>query len=125
MAVAVVAQPFRLSSALRGMSGAGPPPPAWQPIQEAVPAPPAPPAPRPPERYCGWCSGRLAPGESLALALNGELCYLLALARQHAWRARLTPNERAVLLEQTRHLVAVLAALAGLADELVRDAAQG
>ena len=54
-----------------------------------------------------------------------ELCYLLALARQHAWRARLTPNERAVLLEQTRHLVAVLAALAGLADELVRDAAQG
>ncbi|CAK0798723.1 unnamed protein product, partial [Prorocentrum cordatum] len=61
---------------------------------------------------------------SLALALNGqlwevcELCYLLALARQHAWRAQLTSGERAVLLEQARHLTALLAALAGLADEM-------
>ncbi|CAK0832761.1 unnamed protein product [Prorocentrum cordatum] len=84
-------------SALLGMSdsGSGPPPPAWEPIQQA----------------------------SLALALNGqlwevrELCYLLALARQHAWRALLTPGERAVLLEQARHLTARLATLAGLADE--------
>ncbi|CAK0793447.1 unnamed protein product [Prorocentrum cordatum] len=113
--------------------GSGPPPPAWEPIQEAVASPPGPPPgwpPRPPGRYCGWCSGRLSPNESLALALNGqlwevcELCYLLALARQHAWRARLTPGERAVLLEQARHLTALLAALASLADEVVRDAAQ-
>eukprot|EP00959_Pyramimonas_sp_CCMP1952_P034931 731516-Pyramimonas_sp.AAC.1 len=84
--------------------GSGPPPPAWEPIQEAVAPPPGPPPgwpPRSPGRYCGWCSGRLGPNESLALALNGqlwevcELCYLLALARQHAWRARLTPGERA------------------------------
>ena len=131
MAVAIVAQPFRLFSALRGMSGAGPPPPTWQPIQEAAPAPPAPPPPPAPVRFCGWCAGRLAQGESLALALNGELwevcelCYLLSLARQHAWRAHLSPGERATLLEQTRHLTALLAAFAGLADELVRDAAQG
>ncbi|CAK0845909.1 unnamed protein product, partial [Prorocentrum cordatum] len=98
--------------------GSGPPPPAWEPIQEAVASPPGPPPgwpPRPPGRYCGWCSGQLGPNESLALALNGqlwevcELCYLLALARQHAWRARLTPGERAVLLEQARHLTALLA----------------
>ncbi|CAK0849798.1 unnamed protein product [Prorocentrum cordatum] len=106
--------------------GSGPPPPAWEPIQEAVASPPGPPPgwpPRPPGRYCGWCSGRLGPSESLALALNGqlwevcELCYLLALARQRAWRARLAPGERAVLLEQARHLAVLLAALAGLADE--------
>ncbi|CAK0807057.1 unnamed protein product, partial [Prorocentrum cordatum] len=60
---------------------------------------------------------------SLALALNGqlwevcELCYILALARQHARRAQLTPGERALLLEQAPHLTALLAALAGLADE--------
>ncbi|CAK0846251.1 unnamed protein product, partial [Prorocentrum cordatum] len=60
---------------------------------------------------------------SLALALNGQLwevCdlgYLLALARQQAGRAQLTPGERAMLLEHARHLTALLAALAGLADK--------
>ncbi|CAK0908265.1 unnamed protein product [Prorocentrum cordatum] len=67
--------------------GSGPPPPAWEPIQEVC-----------------------------------ELCYLLALARQHAWRARLTPGERALLLVHARHLTALLAALAGLADEVVQGA---
>ena len=73
-------------------------------------------------RYCGWCSGRLAPGESLALSQAGaltevcELCYLLALCRQHAYRAHFSPGERAVILDQVRHLAAVLAAFAGLAD---------
>ncbi|CAK0838651.1 unnamed protein product [Prorocentrum cordatum] len=44
-------------------------------------------------RVCGWCGGRLAPGESLAMAEAGgllevrELCYLLALARRAAREA--------------------------------------
>ena len=85
-----------------------------------------------PARVCGWCAGRLSPGESLALADAGqlyevcELCYLLALARQSAWKARLNPGERAALLDQARLLAAQLAALAALAGPPARrDASQG
>ncbi|CAK0904139.1 unnamed protein product [Prorocentrum cordatum] len=78
-------------------------------------------------RICCWCEGRLAPGESLALAEAGgllEVCalyYLLAFARQAAREARLAPRERALLLEQARHPGAQLAALATLEP----DASQG
>ena len=73
-------------------------------------------------RYCGWRGGRLAVGESLALTRDDELpetcdlCYLLAHARQSARAARLSPEERAALLEPARHVAATLQALAGLPD---------
>ncbi|CAK0900956.1 unnamed protein product [Prorocentrum cordatum] len=95
--------------------------PAWGTPNRPATSPPPPPDP-PPRRYRSWCGGRLGDAESLALAHEGqllevcELCHLLALARQRAWQARLTPRERSVLLEQARYLTAVLAALAGLFD---------
>ncbi|CAK0851484.1 unnamed protein product, partial [Prorocentrum cordatum] len=77
--------------------------------------------PRPsPVRYCGWCAGPLGRGESLALAEGGsllevcELCYIIGLIRQAAWRARLSVEERAALLDSARLLGALLSALAGL-----------
>ncbi|CAK0795565.1 unnamed protein product [Prorocentrum cordatum] len=77
--------------------------------------------PRPsPVRYCGWCAGPLGRGESLALAEGGsllevcELCYIIGLIRQAAWRARLSVEERAPLLDSARLLGALLSALAGL-----------
>ncbi|CAK0838916.1 unnamed protein product [Prorocentrum cordatum] len=77
--------------------------------------------PRPsPVRYCGWCAGPLGRGVSLALAEGGsllevcELCYIIGLIRQAAWRARLSVEERAALLDSARLLGALLSALAGL-----------
>ncbi|CAK0847024.1 unnamed protein product, partial [Prorocentrum cordatum] len=77
--------------------------------------------PRPsPVQYCGWCAGPLGRGESLALAEGGsllevcELCYIIGLIRQAAWRARLSVEERAALLDSARLLGALLSALAGL-----------
>ncbi|CAK0820073.1 unnamed protein product, partial [Prorocentrum cordatum] len=73
-----------------------------------------------PVRYCGWCAGPLGRGESLALAEGGsllevcELCYIIGLIRQAAWRARLSVEERAALLDSARLLGALLSALAGL-----------
>ncbi|CAK0905384.1 unnamed protein product, partial [Prorocentrum cordatum] len=73
-------------------------------------------------RRCSWCLGRLGPHESLALATGGlpaencELCYLLTLATHHAFRARLTPGERAAVTGRARELTALVAALAWLAD---------
>ena len=85
----------------------------------------------PPVRFCGWCAGRLARGESLALAEGGtllevcELCYLLGLTRQAAWRARLSPEERAALVEPARLLGAQLSALAGLEVDAPQGQGQG